>query len=316
MKRLAGTALLAAFAACSGGQLPEIPTVQVNDGGVRLMTDAKTPFEAYEKAYSDMTRRHLEIRRSLGPNGSRIAVESAAAKIVQNLVIMRGVLVRPEPSTIDPYLAFYGEVEKLAKQGRIGGDWVTKIDQKEKEIKLRFAIRDVEVISEFPKKDETSKTQPKNETRTEEKKGDDLPPPKEKKDETTSTQNKSDEPVKEPKKDTTSDPPPTKDDGVTYRLLFKAWQKSHEDLCAAFKARQNVKERYEEVLESLRGMRKHLSAKDGERLQVYIAFYEKIHEDTKGFTSVPQGAKDEDVLNDLRIVSSGIAKDFDPARRK
>ncbi len=314
MKRLAWTAILSFFVACGADKLPEIPTLQVDGSGVRFMTDARTPFEAYDKAYSDLTRQHINIRRDLVPNGNRYAVESSAARIVHDLGIMKSVLVNPEPASLDPYIEFYREFEKLAKQNRVAGNWVTQLDQKQKEIKLKYAVSGVEVISEFPtKKNETAK----NESKTEEKKGDDLPPPKEKKREDELPPPKEKEKEQEPvKKETTGDIPPKKNDGVTYRLLYKAWQKSHEDLCAAYSARREVKERYQEVAEALAGMKKLLVPKEADRLQVYVAFYEKVHEDTKGFTSPPAGAKDEDVLNDLKIVAAGIAKDFDPARRK
>ncbi|MBI2899183.1 MAG: hypothetical protein HYY17_03300 [Planctomycetes bacterium] len=310
MKRIS-LALLPLLVSCGADKIPDIPTLEVGGGGARFMTDAKTPFDAFNNAYSDLTRQHLNIRRNLNPSGNRYGMEAAAARIVRDLEIMKSVLVKPEPSTLDPYIEFYKEVHKLCQQGRLAGHYVTRLDQCEKEIKLRYAVDQIEVIDEFPKDEKSSKKDGAKTEKKEETKKDDLPPPKEKKDE-------ENPPKDPPRKDETprTDPPPAKDDGVTYRLLYKAWLRSHEDLCAAFKARKEAKERYDEVMEALRGMRKSLDAKRGERLQVYIAFYEKIFEDTRGFTAPPEGAKDEDVLNDLKIVSTGIVKDFDPARGK
>ncbi|MDP6958495.1 MAG: hypothetical protein QF645_06725, partial [Planctomycetota bacterium] len=59
-----------------------------------------------------------------------------------------------------------------------------------------------------------------------------------------------------------------------------------------------------------------LTPKKAETLVVYRNFYSRIHDDTTGFTTLPAGTKMDDVLNDLRIVFSGIRKELDPAQGK
>lgn len=308
MKRFSFLALLLPLAACGPDAIPDIPTLEVGGGGARFMTDAKTPFEAYDKAWSEMTKQHLGIRREIGPNGNRFALESYSARIVRNLQIMKSVLVSPAPSTLDPYLKFYTEVHDLAKAGRFGGNYVNLLNQYEREIHVNYAPDNVQIATEFEttakdaKKEETAKSAKKEE------KTDDLPPPVEKKED--EPKPKVDPPVETPVET------PAKDEGVGYRLMFKAWQKSHDELCTAFQAKKDAQARYEEVREALRELAKKVDAKPAERLQVYVTFYEKIHDDTRGFTTLPEGAKDEDVLNDLKIVGAGVAKDFDPARKK
>ena len=59
-----GSTLLTA--SCGGGAV-ELPTVELGGaGGTRLMNGtAKTPAEAYDNAYSQLTRAHLNVRRNL-----------------------------------------------------------------------------------------------------------------------------------------------------------------------------------------------------------------------------------------------------------
>jgi hypothetical protein len=311
MKRLA-FALLSVLAACGG---VEVPTMEVGGGGVKFHGEARTAYDLYDQAWSDMTKQHLVIRENLNPEGNRWAVENAAARITKNLEKMKSVLVKPEPATLDPYIAFYKEIQKLAQQNRIGGNWVTQLEQKQKEIKLQYAPNDVEIAETVPVDETTAKTAPKDTGKKTSTGGDDLPPPLVENDDDTLPP--PDEKASGTKTETTkTDSTPKTSDAVAYRLMYKAWQKSHEDLCAAWTARKEAKERYDEVLVSLRELRKNLDKKGADRLQIYLSFYEKIHDDTKAFTSVPDGMKDEDVLNDLKIVAAGITKDFDPNRKK
>ncbi len=310
MKRLPFLALLLPFAACGPDAIPDIPTFEIGGGGARFMTDAKTPFEAYDKAYSELTKQHLGLRREIGPNGNRFALESYSARIVRNLQIMKSVLVTPAPSTLDPYLKFYIEVHDLAKSGRLGGNYVNLLNQYEREIHVNYAPDNVHIAAEFEKSAKDAKTEETAQGAKvkKEEKTDDLPPPVEKKEE--DLRPKIETPIETPVET------PVKDESIGYRLMYKAWLKSHDELCAAFQIRKDAKARYDEVREALRELAKRLDAKQADRLQVYVAFYEKILEDTRGFTTLPEGTKDEDVLNDLKIVAAGVAKDFDPARRK
>ena len=59
-----------------------------------------------------------------------------------------------------------------------------------------------------------------------------------------------------------------------------------------------------------------LKPKKEETLQVYRNFYTRIYDDTNGFTALAEATKKEDILNDLRIVFSGIQKELDPAQGK
>ncbi len=103
---------------------------------------------------------------------------------------------------------------------------------------------------------------------------------------------------------------PPVDTDVEYRLLCRAWSGAHESLVEAFRKREKGAAAFEEVetaLEKISGM---LPGEKANALLVYRRFYTKIHEETAGFTRSPEGAKDEDVLNDLRIVFSGIQREL------
>jgi len=271
------------------GSSVEIPSLSIGRGGARFMTDAKTPYEAYDKAYTELGKLHLNIRRNLNPDGNRLGVTEAAERIVHNLETMKTLLVAPPPSDLNPYIAFYKEVLRLAERNMLGGTWGTMIDKKESQLRSRYHPSGVEITANVP-------TREANE----------LPLPVERKEDRERT-----------KGETVSEPSASKNsDAAAYRLMYKAWRKCHDDLYEAFGAKKEVRERFEELREALRELEKRLGSKQAERLRVYIQWYEKIHDDTKGFTVLPDGAKDEDILNDLKIAAAGMERDFDPARKR
>src|SRR5262245_36630394 len=57
---------LCAAVGCGGGpNVPDMPPLSIGGGGVALMTDAKTPREAYELAYSRLRNFHAKLESCL-----------------------------------------------------------------------------------------------------------------------------------------------------------------------------------------------------------------------------------------------------------
>src|SRR5262249_51904675 len=111
MKRqLPGIALAVSLAwGCSGGAV-EIPTVELGGAGAaRIMNGtAKSPSEAYENAYSQLTRAHYNVRRNLdGRSQNQYGAREAMKQIVGCLEIMRSCVPPAGQSPFDPYLARY-----------------------------------------------------------------------------------------------------------------------------------------------------------------------------------------------------------------
>src|SRR5437868_5358814 len=120
MKRLLpGIAMAAVLSAGCGGGAVEIPTVELGGGGgARLMNGtAKTPAEAYDNAYSQLTRAHLNVRRNLeGRSQNQYGAREAMKQIVACVETMRSCVPPADQSRFDPYLARYsGWVKELDK---------------------------------------------------------------------------------------------------------------------------------------------------------------------------------------------------------
>src|SRR5262245_47932953 len=94
MKRqLPGIALALSIACGCGGGGVEIPAVELGgSSGARLMNgNAKTPSEAYDNAYSQLTRAHYNVRRNLESRSqNQYGAREAMKQIVGCLEAMRG----------------------------------------------------------------------------------------------------------------------------------------------------------------------------------------------------------------------------------
>src|SRR2546428_4550621 len=109
MNRLPGIVLLVLVAGCSGFEVP--PVELGGSGGARLMTGGgKNPEEVYENAYAQLTKQHLNVRRSLEPRSRNLYGAAASMQsILDAFATMRSLVSPADQARMDPFIAQYVE---------------------------------------------------------------------------------------------------------------------------------------------------------------------------------------------------------------
>jgi hypothetical protein len=297
--------LLFASLGCSDGV--EIPTVEFGgNNGARLMNgQAKTPAEAYENAYGQLSRAHYNVRRNLDARGQNLyGAREAMAQILRSLETMRAVVPAADQARFDPYLSRYAGWLKDLENGSWGGSFLIELDRIEQELKSKFNPGGVEVLAEFPK------STPPPEALMAPKAV--APAPG------ALTPDKVELPVvKTPAAAPAVRPKPApaaEHPGVSSRILYKAWDRAHDDLVAAYKEKKSCKTKYEDVAESLRLLKAQLAGDKAAKLQIYIDYYGGIDEKTKGFTALPEKTAEKDIVDELDVAARVIRKEFNPEK--
>jgi hypothetical protein len=297
MKRLLPGAVFVLSAALGCADGVEIPTVELGSGGARLMNgQAKSPAEAYDKAYSYLGRAHLNVRRNLETRSQNlVGAREGMELIVKCLETMRACVPEADRPRYEPYVAKYGAWLKDLENGTWGGSFLTDFDRLEREVKSTFNPSSVEILAEFPRSRPPA-AKPVDAVLTPDKV--ELPavknPPAE-------------EPAKKPEP-----PPPTP--AVTTRIFYKAWSAAHDDLIAAYKDKKPCKEKYDVVVESLRLLKAQFTGEKVSKLQIYIDYYGGVDEKTKTFTSLPEKTTEKDIVDELDVAARVIRKEFNPDR--
>src|SRR5262245_50352257 len=284
MKRFAVALVVVAASACGGPDIPRMPPISVGGGGVRLMDDAKTPAEAYDNAYSQMTGCHNRVRQGLGIGTQRNYLDAAAAleEIADSLRVMRALVPDASKPPFDPYIKTYAELASDVGRRRPPANWQTVIDQGEREIKSKFPYSTAPIVHEWP-----PGMGPNN-----------IPP------------------AKGPA-DPGPPPPPVSTPAavVPLRLAFKAWKQSHADLAAAFDAGKDAAVAYEDVRGAISAMKEGLPAARHAKLDLMLAVYEQQNSETKGFTAVPPHGSKALILKQLDVVKETLEPEYDPDRK-
>lgn len=305
MKRLlpALTLALAAVFGCADGGM-EIPTVELGgSGGARLMNGtAKTPVEAYEKAYASLTRAHFNVRRNLEARGqNEFAAREAMTSVLRCLEVMRACVPDAGQAKFDPYMIRYRDWHKSLENGTWGGSFLTEFDRSEREVKAAFDPAVTDILVEFPgarKPAAAAKGPPET----------GLSPDKV---EVPAARNPA-PPDPAPSKPEVRPAPPPPAPAVSSRLLYKAWSAAHDDLIAAYKERKPAKARYDDVAESLKLLKAQLAGEKATKLQIYIDYYAEIHDKTKSFTALPEKTTEKDIIDELEVAARVIRKEFNP----
>ena len=301
MKRLLPAIALAALG-CADGAM-EIPTVELGgSGGARLMNgQARTPGEAYDKAYAALTRSHYNVRRNLEPRGqNEFAAREAMSSIIRSLEIMRACVPDTAYPKFDAYLVRYRDWHKMLENGTWGGSFLSEFERSEREVKAELNPAGAEVLVEFPR---ARPAKPAKGPAADP----DLSPDKV---EVPERKPAAAEPP--PSKPVEAKPPPPAAPAVSPRLLYKAWSAAHDDLIAAYKEKKPCKEKYDDVAESLRLLKAQLGPEKATKLQIYIEYYADIHDKTKGFTMLPEKTTEKDVIDELDVAARVIRKEFNP----
>lgn len=122
-------------------------------------------------------------------------------------------------------------------------------------------------------------------------------------------------PQPHPQPQPTPTPTPIPGGKVPDWLSFKAWDSLHAELEDKWNKAEDCKFTYERLVEVLQLMQASVPKEKLSRLVTYTDYYQKLFEDTKGFKEVPRGATKQNVLDDLKAVSSGMRLYFNPERR-
>jgi hypothetical protein len=283
---------------CGGGAV-EIPTFEVGGaGGARLMNGAaKTPAEAYDNAYSQLTRAHYNVRRNLdGRSQNQYGAREAMKQIVGCLETMRSCVPPADRERFDPYVGRYGGWVRELDLGTWGGSFLTDFDRTEREVKSKFSPAGTAMLAEFP-----------------------APPAPEKLRRPADSGLVSDT-VELPVAKTPSpgeaaapkpaEPPP--DPAASQRALYKAWSASHDDLVASYKEKKPCRQKYEDIVAALRLLKAQLQGDRASKLQIYIDYYGGVDEKTKGFSVLPEKTSEKDIVDELDIAARVIRKEFNP----
>lgn len=292
-------ALLLAVGGCGGGM--EIPPVELGgSGGARLMNgQAKTPAEAYDNAYSQLTRAHYNVRRNLESRGqNELGAREALSQIVQCLETMKACVPATDRARFDPYLARYSGWLKDVEKGTWGGSFLTDLERTEREVKSAFNPATASTLPAFP-----------NATPA-------LPVTPGKTGEPPLASDKVEVPVV--KSQPTSNAPKVKPEApdanpvVAQRVLYKAWTRAHDELVAAYKEKKPCKAKYDDIIETLRLMKANQTGEPAAKLQIYIEYYGGVEEKTKTFSALPDKTSENDILDELDVAARVIRKEFNP----
>lgn len=292
MKRWTGVALLALAAGCSD---LEVPPIEVGGGGVRLREGkARDAYDAYLNAYSDLSRQHYNVRRNLEGRGQNLyGAHGAMERIVQILETMQSLVIPAQKPRFNPFLERYRDWLKDVDRNMWGGSFLQEFERSERELKSKFHPDNVEIAS-APAAAVPESAPPAGEGG---RRRDPAPAP----------------PAAEgqPPEKPPSPPPPG---AVPARLLYKAWERAHEELVAAYKDRKDTKAPYDDVLDALRHMKAAHPGKPAEILDYWIGWYGRIHQITKGFTTLPEKTTGQDIVEELNVAARVLRQEFNPDR--
>lgn len=306
---LPGIALFV-FLGCS--ETSEIPTVELGGpSGARLMNgQGRGPYETYDNAYSQLHRQHYNVLRNLeSRNPSAYAAKAAVDSILQSLETMRSLVGPADRPRFDPYLARYRGWSADLGSNRWGGSFKQDVERSEYELKSKFSPENVEIVADASAAQPAPAPAPRPAAAAN-------PTASVPDDKAVTPERTSPPPVPAPAPAVAPVPAPPAGapNAASARLFYKAWDRSHDDLLAAYKAKKDCRAAYEDVIGALRQLHANTAAEKRSKLQIYLDYYAGIHEKTKGFTALPEGEKiaEKDIVDELDVAARVIRKEFNP----
>ncbi|HLY09515.1 MAG TPA: hypothetical protein VKW04_09455 [Planctomycetota bacterium] len=296
-----GIALLSLWAWGCSGNGAEIPTVEFGGPtGARLMNgQAKSPADAYDNAYSQLTRAHYNVHRNLDARGQNpLGAKEAVVAIIQSLETMKSCVAAADQAPFDPYIARYAVWQKDIENGTWGGAFLTDLERTEREVKSKFNPGSVQVLAEFPGSVKPAPAPAK------------APEPP-------FSDDKVEVPVlkKPDRPDPAKVPPPevpAVNPEILKRLHFKSWDRAHDDLIAAYKDRKDCTSKYEDVVAALKILKGECAGEQVTLLDIYLNYYADVSDKTKTFTALPEKTTERDILDELDVAARVIRKRFNP----
>jgi len=293
--------ILACSWGCSGGA--EIPPVELGGpSGARLMNgQARTPTEAYDNAYSQLTRAHYNVRRNLDSRGqNQLGATEAMGLIIRSLETMKNCLPQSEQVPFSPYIERYIGWKKDIERGTWGGAFLTDFERTERELKSKFNPGSVQCLSDFPGAAKPEPVSVKNQD-----------PP-------FSADNVEVPVVKNPDGPAAPKQPavdePTVNPAATLKIVYEAWNRAHDALVAAYQAKNDCRSKYDDVVAALKLLKDQYSGEKATFLQIYVNYYADISEKTRTFSALPEKTSEKDILDELDVAARVIRKRFNPGK--
>ncbi len=279
---------------CTGGQIG-LPPISLSGNSVKLMTDARTPMEAYVNAHGRLTRLHLNARKSLEDMPSNyFGASDSLRRIIAQLELMKKLTQEPAGTGLETYIARYRSMLHAAEKKRAAGALISDLRRYGREVKIKFAPSAVAILAKFPR-DESAAQAGSND--------DSLPPPP---DEPTLPPPK----LPAPKKD-----PAPKEGTVPFWILYKSWVSVQDDLASAYRGKKETAAAYRRAVDLLTRMAASVGKERRNTLDLCAKMYAKAHEKTRGFTSLPGGIRAEDILSELNTIAGIVREGYDPDRK-
>lgn len=288
-------ALLAVLAA--GCSSLEVPPIEIGAGGARLLDGkARDAYDAYLQAYSNLGSQHYNVRRNLDSRGQNLyGAHSAMKLILQYLETMKSLVVPAQREQFDPFLAKYQGWLQDLERNTWGGSFLQELEKTEREVKSKFHPDKVEIAQGA---DLAGPARP----------ADPPPPPP-----AAPAPSPGRDPAPAPKPaDPQPPPPPPAPPAVSTRLLYKAWDRAHEELVEAYKAKKDARARYGDVREALGHLKSANTGKAADLLQYWIDWYARVHDATKGFTALPEKTTEQEIVEELNVAARVIRREFNP----
>ncbi len=271
-------------AACGAADIDDVPPLSIGGSTPGFMTDTSNPVDAYATAHARLTSLHTQLRHFTKAPANTYSASITAGQLVDAITLMQELIEEPKKSELQPILDWYRDVKSAVEWGRFGGSYAGNLDMNQQKLRSGFSPSAVTIVAKSPKPDKT----PGGTTATPPAPGDTTKPPP--------------EPTKPP-----SD--------VPLWMLFNAWKQSHADLIEAFAKKADAGKAYRRLRESVGALKARVPGEKQQKLALGEATYEQQNDETKGFTALPAGAKDEDVLRVLRLVGDMIEKEYNPDRK-
>jgi hypothetical protein len=232
---------------------------------------------------------------------------------------MQSIAVEADRPKFEPFLAKYAEFLKEMERGTWGGSWSGHLDLAERDARAKLHPNQINVPEAWAAEAQASST-PKTSApvKTPEapaKPSGDVVSPDKVEIPAAQPATPAAAPATTPPPSTSPAPPkPAPATGIPLRLLFKAYDRAHDDLIATYKDKKDCRHAYDDVVQALRLLKDAAPAEKAAKIQIYLDYYADIQQKTKGFTILPEKTSEKDVVEELGVAARVLRKDLNPDR--
>lgn len=301
MKHLLPGAILLSLAACG-----DVPTLEVGGGGARFLNgQPRDVVDAYVMAYSNLSPSHLRVRLNLEPRGrNMVGARAAMERIIDGLETMRALVTPEGREAFEPYVARYREWLRDLERETWGGSFLNEFEAAEREVKSKFRVDKVELAQPVAEAPPAPAPAPERATAVPAMPADkvEVPPsaagPR--------------KPAGEKAPAAAEAPPRSAAPGSPElaRIYFKAYDRAHDDLVEAYKAKKDCSVPYKDLADALRLLKDQVTGERATTVQVYSDYYAGIHKRTDGFKVLPEKTTEKDVVDELNVAARVLRQRF------